>query len=612
MPPPAESLRETWALIESGKLDEAERLCAELRWKAPQLHETRFAQGVIRFRRGDKSGALTLLQEFLDLQPGHLAALGLAAQLYLESGVPEKAIELGQRAYDLRPDEGPLLLLHLTGRARLAMGQPLSALKAFQELANLVPDQPSGYLGAADAYTSLGSSFDAVGCLERAAEIAPAKATLLRLAILDLKLGRPGSARAFAERVLAKEPADSFANILAGQSLIEEDRDEESRAFWERADAATPDSFSVALKHGASLTMMGKFEEGEEFLRRSIELEPRQGSAYHLIFANRKAREDDRPMLTRMEGHLRDEAIAPTERAALAFAIGKASDDLNDPEKAFRLYDEAHEIQRGLLPVPFDPGRLEEQFAAQKALFSGEPAESHDDEPRQPIFVVGMLRSGTTLTEQILAAHSEVVGAGEVDFWTASEPLMVDRATPAFLSEVGDERRRFYRKVLDSFGDGRLRVVDKYPGNLNVIGMIHHLYPKAPIIHLRRNPIDIAVSLWATHSNPFSPFTVQRASVVFAIRRAQLQAEYWKQTFPEGSFLSIRYEELVSDPEPWIRRILAFCDLPWEEACLHASESKKKVRTPSLWQVKQPVYKTSIDRWRRYEPWLGEFAELAL
>jgi tetratricopeptide (TPR) repeat protein len=598
--PAQEDLLSVWASIEAGRLDEAETSCRAL---LSSSIKAEFALGIIRFRKGDPVEALALLEGYLDKAPDDVSALGLTAQLLIEAGRGDRAIELGRRAYELRPEEGPLLLRHIEGKSFLAKNQPLSSLRAFRDLIRLDPRQPAGYLGAADAYLALGSTFDAIELLWQAARLAPARGTLLRVGTLELKVGRPEKAFEAARVVLAKEPKEPNANVLAGQSLIEQGR--EARAFWEGA----PDNALTELRHGSSLAMMGLFEESEAHLWRSVELEPKQGNAYHLIFANRKARKGDEGLISQMEREFHGEGLAPTERAALGFALGKAWDDLDDPGKGFGYYDEAHEIQRMLLPAPFDPQRLIDQFEAQKVLFSGSVVPFDDGGPA-PIFVVGMLRSGTTLTEQILSAHSQVVGAGEVDFWAGSEPLLVERSVPLFVKEAAGERRAAYRRILSSFGGKERRVVDKFPGNLNVVGMIHHLFPNAHIICLRRRLIDIAVSVWGIHSNPFSPFTVSRESVVFALRHSRNVAEYWKSVIPADRFLEVGYEDLVAEPEKWIKTILSFCDLPLEEACFRSSENKSKVRTPSLWQVKQPVYRTSVDRWQRYEPWLGEFKQL--
>lgn len=599
------ALKAAWELIRAGRPTEARAMCAEALEHDPELVEAEFALGVALFRLGDKEGALFHLSGYVDAAPEAVEALGLTAQLHLEFGQGDRALELARRAYELRPDEGPVLLLHLSGKNFLAKDLPLSALRAFQELIRLSPKQPAGYLGAGEAYEALGSSFDAAEMYGAAVGLAPRKSTLMSLGTLELKIGRPERALHAVQTILNQNPADPHANMLAGQSLIEQDLIEESERYW----SAAADSFARDLRRGASTSMMGHFEEGERHLRQSIAAEPRQGSAYQMIFANRRAKEEDAKLVGQMEDVFHEGNLGAAEGAALAFALGKAWDDLGEPGKGFGYYDKGHEIQRGMLKAPFDPANAIEQFRAQKLLFSDSRGDSADNGV-PPILVVGMLRSGTTLTEQILSAHSRVKGAGELDFWTASEPLMIDRQTPAFQSDAGAERRSAYRRLLDSFGGKNLRIVDKFPGNLNLVGVIHHLFPAAHIISLRRNPIDIAISIWGTYSNPFSPFTVSRDSVVFAVRHAGEVADYWASVLPADRFLDSRYESLVSSPEEEIRKILEFCELPWEGGCLHAHESKTKVRTPSLSQVRQPVYTSSIDRWKRYEPWLGEFRAL--
>ncbi len=607
MGPAQLELKAAWERIDSGQLEQAETICRELLLAHPDLVESEFALGVICFRKGDDKPALAHLERFLSHSPNEVSALGLTAQLLLGAGQTDRALELAKRAQDLRPDEGPMLLLHITGKAELAHNRPISALKAFRDLVQLDPAQPAGYLGAADAFLALGSSFDAAGLYARVAEIAPNKAVLMKLGALELKVGRPARALIAAERILTREDADLHANVLAGQSLIELDRIEDSEPFWQRANAVSPGNHWVELKHGSSLAVMGRFVEVEGHLQRSVSLEHRQGSAYQLISANRKITVGDEAMVERMERVFQDRDLVPTEQAALAFALGKAWDDLDDPGKAFSFYDFGHEIQREMLPLPFELDRMKEQFRTQQALFSSPPVEPAEPGGPPPIFVVGMMRSGTTLTEQILSAHSQVVGAGEIDFWTGSEVLIVDRSEPRFLPEAAQERVTAYRRILDSFGGGTRRVVDKHPANLNVIGMIHQVLPDAHIVNLRRSPIDIAVSLWAMHSDPYAPLTVSRQNIVDAIKLSVVQAEYWRQVLPADRFLDVRYEDLVCDPETWTRRILTFCGLSWEEACLNPSASCRKVRTPSVWQVRKPVFKTSIDRWKRFEPWLGEF-----
>lgn len=601
-------IKALWENINAGRFALAETACREILRKDPGLTEAEFALGVALFRQGNNEQALAHLEKVLAQSPENVSALGLGARILLDLGQYERAMDLGRRAYELRPDEGPMLILHIAGRGNLAMNRPLAAVQAFARLIELDPNQPTGYLGLADAYLALGSTFDAVEALAKACELTPNKGPLLKLAGLQLKLGQPARAFETTCKVLAREPFDPYANAFAGQSLVELGRSEEADEYWRKAS----DLDGVELKHGAALSMMGQFEESEVHLKRAIEINPRQAGAYKMLFANRKTKEEDRPIVAQMEELLGDPELLESDRAALAFALGRVWDDLDDPERAFRFYDLGHDIQKGLAGEEgqFHPSKMIESFEAQRKLFSSPgQQEAKNDEP-QPIFVLGMMRSGTTLTEHILAAHSQVVGAGELDFWTGSERLLVDRTEPKFMEDLAGERKAAYRRLMASFGGDKLRVVDKFPGNLSLVGMIHRILPNAHIIHLRRNPIDVAVSLWATYSDPFSPFTATREGIVFAIQQAKIQGDYWRETLPRNRFLDVRYEDLVSEPEQWVRTILESCGLPFEEACLHASESQKKVRTPSMWQVRQPVYKSSMDRWKRYEPWLGSFREL--
>ncbi len=604
-------IRAVWENINAGRFGLAETACREILRKAPGFTDAEFALGVSLFRQGNNEQALKHLEKVLAENPDNISALGLAARILLDLGQYDRAMELGRRAYEIRPDEGPMLMLHIAGRGNLGMNRPTAALAAFQRLIELDPSQPAGYLGMADAYIALGSTFDAVEALAKACDLAPNKGPLLKLAELQLKLAQPARALESAKKVLVREPGDMHANALAGQSLVDMGRLDDAESYWRRAAATAADPDWVEFKRGAGLSMMGLFEESEAHLRQAIKLNPRHSGAYKMLFANRKAKDEDQPIVLQMEVLAEDESLDEAEKAPLTFSLGKAWDDLRDPEKAFRYYDRGHEIQRGLAGEEgqFQPAKMVECFEAQKALFSGPAPQVAKTGQPEPIFVLGMMRSGTTLTEHILSAHSQVVGAGELDFWNGSERLLVDRTEPKFLSDLVEERRAAYRRLLASFGADK-RVVDKFPGNLSVVGMIHHILPNAHIIHLRRNPIDVAVSLWATYSSPFSPFTATREGIVFGIRQAQIQGDYWRQTLPADRFLDVRYEDLVSDHETWVRRILDFCGLPFEEACPHASESTKKVRTPSMWQVRQPIYKSSMDRWKRYEPWLGKFREL--
>jgi hypothetical protein len=232
-------------------------------------------------------------------------------------------------------------------------------------------------------------------------------------------------------------------------------------------------------------------------------------------------------------------------------------------------------------------------------------------ESERPVFIVGLPRSGTTLTEQILAAHSQVFGAGELflardDFWgLATQPT--ERKVFTALAELQREtvhilaQRHLDR--LEALNRTAARVVDKMPDNYLYLGMLAALFPRAKFIHCRRDLRDVAVSCWMTRFSYFR-WTNDFEHIVARFREYQRLMEHWRTTLPV-SLLEIDYEETVTDLQGVARRLVEWCGLDWEPACLTFHEGKRRVRTASLTQVRQPVYTRSLGRWRNYERELG-------
>lgn len=185
-------------------------------------------------------------------------------------------------------------------------------------------------------------------------------------------------------------------------------------------------------------------------------------------------------------------------------------------------------------------------------------------------------------------------------------PLLAGRLFPAELRAAAIE----YLELLEQSNPGSPRVTDKMPLNFTSLGLVHLLFPNARIIHSRRNPIDTCLSVYMTPFEGGSEFFYDRQSIVDAYREYQRMMAHWRKTLPQDRFLEIDYEELVRDKEAVTRTMVSFCGLEWDDVCMRHQENTRSVRTPSWWQVRQPVYSTSIDRWRVYEPWLREFEAL--
>jgi hypothetical protein len=227
-----------------------------------------------------------------------------------------------------------------------------------------------------------------------------------------------------------------------------------------------------------------------------------------------------------------------------------------------------------------------------------------------PILIVGMPRSGTTLVEQILSSHPDVAPGGELSFWHdrngAGARVFGADARPEAVRRLADD----YLAVLHAVSPTAARVTDKMPFNFGLLGMIRQVFPRATIVHCRRHPIDTCLSIFATDFEATIDFAGDRGSLVFFYRQYQRLMAHWREVLPPDRFIEVDYEALVADPAPLTRRLVANCGLQWNDACLAPHRNQRRITTASVWQARQPIYRTSVERWKRYEPWLGELRQL--
>lgn len=227
-----------------------------------------------------------------------------------------------------------------------------------------------------------------------------------------------------------------------------------------------------------------------------------------------------------------------------------------------------------------------------------------------PLFIVGMPRSGTTLVEQILSSHPEIAAGDELAFWG-------DRAHTYRMSAAGQidpawvgTAARDYQALLRGISSTARRVTDKRPQNLNVLALIHTVFPHARIIHCQRHPVDTCLSIYFQNFTRKMDFAFDLNDHAAYYRQYLRLMAHWRTVIPADRFLEVQYEDLVSDPEPISRKMIEFCGLDWDDVCLHPERNRRTVRTASVWQARQPVYRASVARWRNYEPWLGPLREL--
>jgi len=417
--------------------------------------------------------------------------------------------------------------------------------------------------------------------------------------------------------VIEAVPQNGHAQLMMAQALTGCGREDDA---FPHLLAATNDSNSA----GMALGMLGywhqsrgQFEEARSRFVQSIAVHPNQSLAYYGWSQSNRTTLDQRSVLDQAQSIIDRPELAPEDRMILHYVLGKGYADLSDYESSIKHYDLANDLafEQSLQGRPFDRSKYSQTIDGTLATFNKQfflRLRGTGSNSRKPIFVVGMMRSGTTLVEQILSSHPSVTGAGELDFWLDHGPRCFDLVKRDVDFKRVVQAASMYLQVLDDSGNGAERVVDKMPQNFQMVGLIHTAFPKAPIIHVRRNPIDTCLSIYTNAYQESPAFAHQRSSIVFAYRQYQRMVAHWRAVIPANRFLEVDYEELVTNPEPQIRKILAFSGLPFDEACLRPEDNQRVVTTPSLWQVRQPVYRSSVERWKVYEPWLGEFAELKL
>ena len=307
-------------------------------------------------------------------------------------------------------------------------------------------------------------------------------------------------------------------------------------------------------------------------------------------------------------------ALAVEQQIELHFALGKASADLAQYERSFEHYRQGNTLKRPR--IDYDETATLDMFPHIEEVFSAElirRTEGLGDPSAVPILIVGMPRSGTTLTEQMLASHPAVHGAGELKWLNQMARQFRGRDVRGFFPEVARtlsaeqlrELGRTYVARLREQSATALRVTDKLPMNFRFAGLIHMMLPNAKIIHTRRHPLDTCLSCFTKNFGGAINYAYDLGELGRYWRAYDKMMAHWRAVLPEGVMLDVQYEDLVRDFEAQARRIVAFCGLDWDARCLAFHQTVRPVRTASVTQVRQPIYATSIERWRVYEPWLG-------
>ena len=436
------------------------------------------------------------------------------------------------------------------------------------------------------------------------------------------ELDRPEEAVASYAQAVAIKPDNPETLCNWGIALAQIERWDEAEAIFRRAIATHPGFAGAYNNLGLILKERGRMAEARSAVEEAIRLSPKDASYYDNLAAMRSFTAGD-DYITALENLAAEAAsLSAVNRMHLHFALAKVNEQLGNSEDAFRQLLAANTLKRQ--QIAYDEAATLAQMSRTGELFTREFIEAREGagvRSPAPVFIIGMPRSGTTLIEQILASHPQIFAAGEL---TLLEQITdaVGRTTPRsllFPHFVPDMSARQFRELGSRYiekllprAPGALRIVDKMPANFLYAGLIHLALPDAVIIHAVRDPVDTCVSCFSVHFTKGQPHTYDLSELGRYHRRYHQLMAHWHAVLPPGRIMDVRYEELVDDLEGVARRIIARCGLSWDPRCLAFHRNRRPVRTASATQVRQPVYRSSVGRWRRYQNFLGPlFAALA-
>lgn len=565
------------------------------------------------FRKGDLREA-ALFADQLVLATGESSqAMAWAARIRLAGRDWSGALAIVLQAIKKEPTSE----LHgLLGQTQVGLGEDELAEAAFSEASRLQPDYAPWKYQRALVLLRLQRDFEAMDLLRQGAAITPNANCLFRLAELELNYSDPTASLAAAERALTMEPSDAMGHTVAASGLQDLGREAEADAHWESARSlAKPDSEQVDLIRARYFVQRGDMDKGAAILEDLIDRYPDRPAAYARLAANKKFNSEDLKLVDKMTDLTESGQLADADRMQIEYSLGKAHDDLGQYESAMSHFNRANRLARRSIEERggFNRDEFSDIIAIRKHVLCAESVAKLrriGNPTEMPVFVMGMMRSGTTLAERILASHPAVQGAGEQSLWINADHRLTDFRAHRLNELLVHETSALYMRLLARYANGADRVVDKQPGNLILAGILHIAFPNAKIVYMRRNPVDNAISIWNTHIRTTTPFVNDKSNIVYAFKQYDDLFGHWKQVIPADRLLEVSYEGLILDRENTTRRILEFCGLPWSDSCLEPEKHKGLVTTPSVWQVRQSVYRTSVDRWRNYEPWLDEFREL--
>jgi len=599
---------------QEGHLDEAERLYLEvLQQDRDNIHALNLL-GMLCVNEFRPDEAVFFIAKALKLQPNNPESHANMALAYKDQGKPEQAVKHFRESIRLDP-YNPVVFNNL-GNVLREMSRPEEAIKIYERALKLDGDFAPCWSNLSAALNEAGKRKLAHRAVERALRLEPGLAQAHNNKG-DILLAEARYAEALDCYRTATALNPKYAAALINMARTQRDMDEPGAAVatLRKALEIEPNNPEAHHAMGVLQEQLGNPDAAAAAFQDAIKVAPAMAIA-HYYLAQIRGRKTSDEELGAMEKIWHEVKMLPNDRMFTAFGLARAYEQRRQFDKAFKFLEQGNRVKAEMQPYDdADTGKFVDSLAdCSEAAAARLGFEAGCPDPR-PVFILGMPRSGTSLTEQILASHSEVAGAGELSYAYDTAHRIREITKQAFpdnmkllsaeqLRELGE----YYLSRHKPDNLARRYVVDKTPLNFQYIGLLGLALPGAKFIHCLRDPVQNCFSI---HKMPFDKKQAyahsQQALGLYYNRYWKLM-QRWKAQFP-GRILDVRYEDTVADIETQGRRMLDFLDLPFEESVLDFYKTERLVKTPSASQVRQPIYGDAVQAWRKYEQHLGPLIE---
>lgn len=613
----------------------------EIRPDIAQYHSN---LGEIERQRGNAETAAAALRKAIGIDPNYAQAYNNMGIIYYDKGEFEEAAKNYEKALSLN-DSYPEAHNNL-GNALRALNKGDEALEHYEKAIMLKENYAEAYNNMAtvlrdkdlkeeaehaykraiqlkpnytDAFNNLASFYiqedntdEALRVLGEGLKIDDKNVPILiNVARVQLEKNNYEAAEMACKIALSQDPGSAEAECVYGQLCMDLDKYDDALAHFEKALQLKPEYGEANNHYGICLKSVGRLDDAKKQFQKTLDRNERAFGAYSNLADLEKFTPKSK-LLKKMEKLMKEAENPDTERyMALHFALGKAYDDSGQYDKAFEHFSRGAKLKRAKLD--YKEKDTKQFFEDIKATFTkdifGKDRPWEGNPTEKPVFILGMPRSGSTLTEQIVSSHPQAFGAGEIKTLARSigqlrskfpnvprYPAMVGKMNPNHYKFISD----MYMQYINSVGGDAIRVTDKMLSNYYFVGLLNLLFPKAKVINIVRNPVDTCLSGFTKLFKDDMPHSYDLGEIGRYYRMYEDIMAHWQTVLPKGFLMELNYEDIVADIDKKAHEILDFVGLPWDDACVAFHKSKRPIKTASVVQVRKPVYKTSVERWKNY------------